>query len=417
MTRSREERIVETQSTETGASDAHQSKARRSPLLTVVTDSELQTWRACHQLHDFKYRQRLRPLVAARPLAIGSIFHTGMASGLRAGWVQSARSMPTTARVALQIAAATQDIDALVMKWAGTIVAHSTDVDFERLQAEVDETAAMVKWMLDHYFRATSLDLSQYELIEVERAFRVPMRDRRGNVVSHLVHDGVRDAAVFDPTYNAVVLFEHKTTANDPRGLEKRVELDTQGAGYINALLEEHAKDGLKLTTGETIPRDARFGRVAYNGLRKALPKAPKVNKDGKVSVAACTTTPDLYRAALDEQVTKRRIAITADQQTFLDELAGQGDRYFSRVEWERTREDLERWRSDALVDARRIRSANRNVEEGTRNPGNCNMAWSPPCPFKQLCLNPNAPELRRAFRVIDEVHEEVRAAEVETAV
>ena len=73
---------------------APRAKQRRSLALTVVTDSELQTWRSCHLKHHFQYRERLRPKVEAKALAIGSIFHTGMRAGLSAGWSDGWKSRP-----------------------------------------------------------------------------------------------------------------------------------------------------------------------------------------------------------------------------------------------------------------------------------------------------------------------------------
>jgi hypothetical protein len=391
---------------------------RRPPALRVVTDSELQTFRSCPQRHDFAYRQRLRPRVAARALAVGSILHSGMSAGIRAAWSVTARSLPTSARVALAIAAGTSGVDQMVVDWAGTVVAHATGTDYEALAAEVDETAATVKFMLEHYFSSATVaaDMSTLQLVGTELPFTVPMRDRRGVILRHLRYAGVRDAAFYDERYRSIVLHEHKSTRDDPQRLERRVEMDTQTAGYLHALEEERRSAGLRLADGTPVPPDTRLGHVAYNGLRKARPVPPKVNKDGHVSVAQCTTTPTMYEEALLAQERERRLPTTDKQREFLAELAGQGDRFFARVEWQRTPADVERWRSDAMVDARRIRDADRYPELRTRNPGHCNMPWSPPCPYRAPCLDP-APEILAQFMVIEDPHAEVRAAETETAV
>lgn len=406
---------MDTAETETEHKDSIQQ--RRVVRLTLVTDSELQTFRSCPQLHDFKYRQRLRMHVDAKPLAVGSIFHAGMRNGLRAGWGANER-LPTDQRLAAQILAATQGIDDLVNLWAGKVVEHTKDVDYEKLAADVDQTAAMVKWMLGHYFKNTTGDLTNLLLVETERPFSVVMNDRRGRPVTHLRYTGVRDAVFYDPAYNDLILNEHKTTGNDPRGIEKRVEMDTQTAGYLHALREELRENAVPMAAGtKLVPRNAGLGRVAYNVLRKALPHPPKVNKNGSVSVAAATTTEELYRAALDEQVTQRRIPISEDQREYLSALAAAGDKFFCRVEWYRTDLDIERWRRDTFVDAKRIREADRDPDARTRNTGHCNMPWSLPCSYRQLCLNPDAPELRAQFRVASDIHAEVRAAEVDAAV
>jgi hypothetical protein len=392
-------------------------RSRRSPRLTIVTDSELGTFRSCPQLHHFKYREKLAPLLDAKALAIGSIFHHGMRDGIRAGWAPGTASMPTSQRVAGQIAAATASIDDLVNTWAGNLLQHGTSLDFERLAEEVDETAAMVKWMLTPYFKQSAADLTNLVLVGAERPFQVVMNDRRGRPVGHLRYTGVQDAVYYDPGYNQLVLDEHKTTGGDPRVLEKRVEMDTQAAGYLHALREEMQLAVPLAAGGKIIPRDAGIGRVRYNGLRKAYPKAPSVNQDGKVSVAATTTTVEMYRAALDAQVTERKIAVTQKQQEFLERLSSEGDKFFARVEWHRSDADIERWRRDTFYDAKRIREADRDEDARTRNTGHCNMPWSLPCSFRALCLDPTAPELRKNYKTRGDVHAEVRDAEVDAAV
>lgn len=391
------------------------TRARRTPLLTVVTDSELQTWDACPQLHHFRYRERLRPLVAAKALAVGSIFHAGMSAGIVAGWSTLASSLSVDGRVAIQTSAATESIDDLVGKWAGKIVAHSQgEVDYENLAAEVDETARMVKFMLAHYFDQTRADLSTWKLVDAEHAFDVEMLDRRGKPVSHLRYVGVRDALWYDPTYNQLVLGEHKTCGGDPRAIERRVEMDTQTGGYLHAVREEMKARPYRTTDGQEVPRDASIGRVAYNVLRKTFPEPPKVNKDGSVSVAACTTTADMYAAALNAQVTERKIAVSEKQNAYLEALRAKGDPFFARVEWHKTDAEIERWRSDAFVKARQIREAERDPQCRVRKTGHCNMPWSLPCSYRSVCLDPTAPELRAQFRVASEIHTEVRAAQVD---
>lgn len=401
-------------------SDAQQSttRAKRSAALTVFTNSELQTFRDCAQKHDFAYRQRLRPLVEGKALAVGSIFHDGMRDGIRAGWAPGWKSTPNPVRLENQITAAVLGIDGLVGRWAAKIVEHSevASVDYERLATEVDETAAMVKWMLAHYFRQTARDLVDLVLIEAERAFRVPIRAKDGSV-RHLYQAGVRDAAFFDPAYNAVVLAEHKTCSSAPRDIEKRAEMDPQTTGYVYALREGLAAGELVTVDGEAIGREASVARFHYNALRKSSPKTPKVNQDGTVSVAAIDTTPAMYQAALDEQAHVRKISVTPKQVELYQRLVDGGDRYFARVEYHRTDAEIERWRSETFVDAARVREADRDPTRRTRNSGHCNMPWSMKCVYRSICLDPKAPELRTMFRVTDDPHGEVRAAEAEEGV
>lgn len=383
-------------------------KARRSPQLTVVTDSELQTWRSCPQLHHFKYRERLRPNVDAKALALGSIFHAGMRDGIAAGWSTGWRSRSNVQRLADEIEAAQKSIDDLVMKWTSKRVAHEHDLDFDALEKETEQAAAMVKWMLKHYFESTTEDLLNLVLVETEKNFNVDLHDRRGRVLPYLRYAGVRDATFFDPAYNQLVLAEHKTSGGRPQDIEKRVEMDTQTAGYIYALTQQRAN--MKTVDGVSMEK-AHVGRVIYNVLRKSYPKPPKVNKDGTVSVAACVTTPELYLAAIKDQVEQRKLPMTEKQKDFFESLKTVGDPFFARVDYHRTKDEIERWRQDTVIDAGRVRLATYSPEHRTRNTGHCNMPWSLPCPYRSVCLD-DQPELRSTFRVVDNPHVEVREAE-----
>ena len=62
--------------------------------LEVLTNSELGTWRDCRARWGFKYPERLRTLVDAWPLTIGTIIHAGLEHGLHMAWTIG---QPTTA--------------------------------------------------------------------------------------------------------------------------------------------------------------------------------------------------------------------------------------------------------------------------------------------------------------------------------
>lgn len=392
------------------------TKARRSPQLTIVTNSEVTTFRSCPQLHHFSYREKLRPKVEAKPLAVGSIIHAGMSAGLRAGWAPGWQGRSVDDRRRDQIAAALQGIDDKVMTWAGEVMTNATtELNFESLSAEVDQMAEVVKFLLEHYFAATTSDLTDFVLVETEAPFLVGIRNKSG-ILQHLKLNGVRDAVMYDPLYNQVVLMEHKTAGSDPRGVERRVEMDPQTTGYAYALREQLNAGLLKCVDGKElrVADGVTVGRTIYNVLRKSKPREPNINKDGSVSAAAIDTTADIYAAALNRQVTERMIPTSVKQVELLEKLRGQGDRYFARLEYFRTPEEIERWRSEMYVDAARIREADRDPTRRTRNTGHCNMPWSLKCSYRSICMDPDAPELYTLFKRIDDAHAEVREAEVD---
>ncbi len=268
----------------------------------------------------------------------------------------------------------------------------------------------MIKFMLTNYFTLSKRDLTDLLLVDTEKPFAVPVRDAIGRK-TRLEFHGVRDALFYDPVYNALELHEHKTVSNLPEDIGKRAEMDPQTSGYMYALVEDRNAGRLKFPDGTPVPANAVLGRIAYNAIRKKVPATPKVNKDGTVSVAAIDTTGELYMAALNEQQHERKIPVTDKQLEKLRELTARGQTYFGRVEYQKTRAEIERWRSDTLVDASRIRGANTNPALRTRNPGNCNMAWSMKCEYRQPCLD-DTPESRAMFRVLEDAHPEIREAE-----
>jgi len=384
-------------------------KTRRSSALTVVTTSEVQTFRDCPQKHDFAYRQRLRPKVTGKALAIGDIFHRGMSAGLLAGW-KGVDGLTADQRLARQHAASTADVDARVFAWIQEVVEHDPNADYAGLQAFADDAGAMIKFMLANYFELSRRDLVSLILVEAERPFAVRVRDAIGRK-TRVEFRGVRDAVFYDPTYNALELHEHKTVSNMPDDIGKRAEMDPQTSGYVYSLIEERAAGLLRFLDGTPVPSNAILGRIAYNAVRKKRPSTPKVNKDGSVSVAAIDTTAEIYMAALDEQQHARKIPVTEKQLEVMRGLAARVNPYFGRHEYQKTRAEIDRWRNDTMVDAARIRLADNNPATRTRNPGNCNMPWSMACSYRTVCLD-DTPETRASFRVLDHAHPEVREAE-----
>ena len=393
-------------------------KPQRPAALTIITNSELGTFRECPMKHHFRYREKLRPKVEGRALAIGSVFHHGMSAGIVAGYhPQFARGKTNEERLAAQIAAAQSDVAAELMDWAGRTTAHGVGVDFAALEEDAADGAEMLKWALASYFTSTVLDLDELRLVETEAAFKINVRDRLGRR-GRVEFQGVRDAVFYAPKYNAVILHEHKTVSSAPSDIEKRAELDPQTNGYTYALKEEHAAGKLWYydlddpTTDQPkpVPANASLGSVAYNAIKKKKPSTPKLNKDGTVSAAQIDTLGSIYRAALEDQV-RRGHPVTDKQLVLLGNLEQRTGAYFHRHEFVRNQSDLDRWRSDTVIDAGRIRAADRDPAMRTRNPGNCTMPWSMKCEYRGVCID-DTPELRAQFRKLEDAHPELREEE-----
>ncbi len=430
---------------------------KRQVHLQVLTNSELETFRTCSAKHGFAYDDLLRPIVSGTPLSAGHILHAGIAAGWNAAWSDADVSLDT--RLERALAGAIHGIQRSAyeqkQKLKDALRAPGTDDQAARIEAAIQaleiETEA-VSWVVPHYFRSVAPDLEFVPLfIEGAFQFPVPIKTGRPSVVQFA---GRRDLVLWDRSINRIVVQDHKGTRNNVRSLEKKLPLDTQFSGYVYELkLRLSTPAGRDFLLGEMRSRTAtpagalavieahadeitkaRVGAVAFNVLRRKRPAVPKrnllkknqavtegqkllfqlqeetKNPMGEVSVAALDTTPQVYADALLEQVSERELPITPKQREFLDRLKAAGDTYFAQLEWFRGDRELERWRTEVLIDARRIRGVKRG--DRTRNPGACSLPQSPPCAFASLCANPDGPLVRADYVRVDTPHQELKEDE-----
>lgn len=360
--------------------------------LTVVTASELNAWRACPHRWGLAYAEGLRPRETAKPLRVGTAIHAGLAAACAtigatppAGLDLLSWAKREAARaIAAAHDEATAKIKASGVEWA------------DDLEAETDEIAELGKWVSEHYVDRFANDWQHLVPIGIEVPFELPLRDVRGRLAPHLRVAGVIDLVAFDRRVGDVIVIDHKTTSGTIDGLDRKIELDPQIAGYVWAMRELVAKLAVNplLTPAERelMSRPGVVsGRVAFNVIRKSIPRAPKVNKDGRVSAAAIDTLPELYREALEVQAGDRRIPVTDEQRERLESLRGKGETYIARREFWLSPDDVERWRRELFVEAGRIRQAEQDPAFRTRNPLACTMASSPACAYRSLCLDPSA--------------------------
>jgi hypothetical protein len=420
--------------------------------LHVITNSETETWRKCHALWGFVYGERLRAPSRPGPLSWGRIYHSGAAAGWRAAWDVVERSLDD--RVMRATAAAQRDIaeQAEYHIQALRTETMGQDESLEELIGRTEEHRDTARWVVAHYFDRARLDLEKVPLA-IEAPFRFSVPTSAGHD-SHLLNEGVVDLILWDEHTGVVELQDHKGTDYTVAVYEARVPLDTQMTGYVVALaraLEEAKREhSFAAPFWQHTPAAARayavqnadrllqstVGVVTYNVVRRAKPHEPKVNllakkwatteltralykaqeEDGvgrgEVSVAQIDTLPEVYEAALMAQVVDRGQAINDKQRSLLENLQRKSSSYFGQVQFFRSPEEVQRWRRELFVDARRIRSALRNPEERTRNPWACTSPNSPRCAFSAVCLAPDSPEIRQGYRVASDTHEEVREAE-----
>jgi hypothetical protein len=384
---------------------------RGQTVKLVVSNSELGDFRTCKRRWGYRYIDMLRPRVEARVLRWGTTFHTGLERGYLAavagGMKDPVADAKRGAAEAVEEACIQERVMLLRASTEGALRAEECD---ERL-VDVDELERCASWAVENFFTRTATDFDRLVLLAVEWPFRVPVMNK-GNRPSATWLTGKVDVVWWDPQSRQVLVDDHKTTDGDAAGtgIERRIMLDPQMSGYIQAVRYAATHQGLQPLDGSKIHPDdlARGARgwCRYNMVRRTAPKSPQLKLNGEVSVAACDTTAGVYELALMQQA-ERGIAVNDKQREMLERLSRQQDKYFSRHEFARSSEDESVWRDEVFADARMMRMARRDARLRTRNASACTMANSMPCAYTKLCLQ-DAPETRSMFRVAETMHEEV---------
>ncbi len=412
--------------------------------LQMITNSELETWRTCQTKHGFAYEELLRPSVSALPFSAGNVLHEGLRAGWEAAWSEAELSRDV--RLALATSAAQAGVRAEGRLQIATIAQAGRDGAAESSAVEeatrkLEEAIEVNAWAAVNYFHCVAPELD-YVPIAIEAPFKyaLPNADGKPGIVSHA---GKIDLVLYDREANRIVGQDHKGTTLPVTSLERKLPLDTQMTGYVAYVKRMRGTQGglgLDRTTaaaravllGQLRP-DATMGTIAFNVIRRAVPREPKTNllkknqavhefqKDlfraqeadecgpmGEVSVAECDTTAEVYASALERQAIERGLPITDKQREVLAKLKAKGNTFFAQLEFYRDQSEIDRWRRELLADARRIRETRREPKLRSRNPGACSAPWSPGCAYAALCLNPDDPTVRRSFTVGDRPHQEL---------
>ena len=429
--------------------------------LQVVTNSELQGVRNCSQLHGFAYVDLLRPHVEAPYFAHGRALHAGAEAAILEAFDLDHRTPGYVLedRLDAAIAAGKKRARALLDEYREKL--KGLDMHPEKRLArleQADERATMVVALVERYVRGAAADFERLIPIAIEKRFEVPIPDAAGGRRTRVRLRGVIDVVWYDPDQGDLVIDDHKTTKKGADTFIRKLGHDPQLCGYlwavrwmlsrgqlwsvaslravgmsnpqINALLIA-AKEGTLAT-----------GRVRYNVLRKKLPTVPRVLKNGTITTdQSIDTTPGLYAAALERQeacclacggtgeVPKKKADPPAlvdckpckgtgdgqprnpKQAAILARLHARGDTWFQRLEVWKTDAAIERWRREAVTDAKRIRELKRSPMLRTRNLWHCTGPGGN-CDYAALCAqttraSDGPPELLEAYRVADTPHEE----------
>lgn len=276
--------------------------------------------------------------------------------------------------------------------------------DLDAVLEGLDDAVRLNKWLIRYYQQQLAEELGSWVVLGTEMPFRV-------RVAHGVYHTGTIDLVAYDSQENRIIVVDHKTTSLGIDVYDGRLQLDTQHIGYCFAV-EELVKNG-------TLHADGMNDRTTicfqWHVVRRKMPSEPNVNKlakkdcktefhqgmlkrqsedginRGMVSTRAIDTTPGIYEDALRAQEEERQLPITDDQRALLESLQLKGETVLRVTETVVTLEQVDRWKTEFKVDAKRMREAYRLPMLRTRNPAACSSPMSYRCEFKEACIDPGA--------------------------
>lgn len=404
----------------------------RKRALTVVSDSEVRKWRDCHALWGFVYPEGLQPRRTPAYFIHGRIIHKAAEAGARA-WrsvvVKSVREQDpdpwwrdveklqhwVTEKSLAALGPAVEEAIAQADQ-----VIRSPTLAIEVVD-EIRQVEELARFVIPRHWEKRRADFRTFVPMLIEHSFEVRVRDAGGRRSSTCLR-GRLDLGLLDLEAGQLAVTDMKTTSGDPWGFERRLPIDPQTTGYVYALREQLKAgelDELLEAVGWDFSRGRpSVGRCYTDAVGKKPPVHPRTLKDGTITVAVtgtANTPPEWYEKALvdagepewlkeavrsgradkREKAEERWAKIQDKQAARLEELRSQRERWIVRHEHYRTPDELERWRAEFLIEAARMREAERRPALRTRNPAHCSGPGSRGCRFWDLCTDPGNEDLR----------------------
>jgi len=323
--------------------------------LTVLSNSELRTWRLCARRHLYQYRQLRRSRKVHPALSFGTLWHLGMEHW----WAATGDERLSAGLAAMR---SSPDVDAFAL--------------------------ATCEMLLIAY---TALYGDQtLRTIAVEQRFEVPLLNPATGAASRTyVIGGKFDGIAADG--DRLLVVEHKTTGADIEEgslyWKKVQSLDSQISVYIA---------GAKASGYDV--HAALYDVVRKPGMKplKATPeesrKFTKVTKANPVS--------RLYAGQRETDETPAEYA-----QRVADDIAERPDRYFARAPIVRLEADEKDHAYDTWQQARMMREAEL-AGYAPKNPDSCSAFGG--CPYLPVCSGEATIDDESLYRTADHAHEEL---------
>lgn len=291
----------------------------------------------------------------------------------------------------------------------------------EAIAEAVDDRDLGLK-MLNGYFSRYADDVPRLKVIATETFFERPLlrksgpRCRTNPANAKWNHGGVVDLIALDVSDGRILGFDHKSFSGSTyAAVSKTFLLDDQITGYFDAsfdIIERivRSEEGRRRLAAVGIdPKEIEgrgFDGFVHNVLLKRAPEAPRVLKDGSLSVAKNqSTTPEMFEAAFAAQPEADKAKNGKAYDDFHNWLIANRKSYFERTTVWRSPEERAAWRAEAWIKADEMRKG--HVYKNA-NPMVCQS-----CAYRALCER-ETPEGLENFVTSDNPSEEIKAPRVD---
>ena len=384
-------------------------KRGRLPIDRVLTNSLRNKWTACHRRFYYRMVAGLEPIVKARALSVGKLYHYGLAAhylGIMAAQRRELGQDPGDM-------GCPDPHDAVDTYLAAYLVELEELGDEEAVAYAVDNAranGAQVHDLLEGYFAHWD-GWDQWEILAVESPMEMRLMTPKGTP-SHWRYAGIPDLVVRDREDTRIKIVDHKTTSHSNReAYQAELELDPQSRGYCmlwSVLHEGQAADFVFDVQRSKIPTEpqALICKKCNNKIKKDptyvnadCPDCKGTNVSGITTRKDLDTTLKVYQAALDRY--PHLDTSTPEYQEALQRIGARADSWAYRFELAYQPGELEDFHREAYEVTREMSEAG----YWTRNLGAC-FAPGRVCVYRHLCLaegnSAREAEARAMFRVAD---------------
>ena len=331
----------------------HQPRARAGRVSNLLTISRMRAWRTCKRLHKLSYMDGWRPVRQADALRQGDMGHLGLEA-----WWRAEHGVRLDAALAAMTGRAGDPYEQVAM---------------EELLRGYD------------YEYADQMD--RYEVFVIEGSFTAPLvNPETGQPSRTWLLAGKKDGVIRDLSTGAVLLLEHKLTADsfaedsDPYWI--KLGMDAQVSHYfMGAETDGYAPEGCLYDV---------LRRPQLRPLKATPEESRKYTKFG-----------ELYKNQRehDETLKEYRVRVRAD-------ISDRPTKYFGRRMIARTERDLVEYLTDTWAEARIMREAEK-ADVAPKSPEACHRFGT--CTYWPICaygLDPaDHPEM---FERVEDVHPEL---------